>query len=94
MNKNKKVSEVIETIEYIDRGFENILELSKRCRFSNCTHTTEVDCAIKEAIAKVSLSEERFNSYFKEINEAEYVMNQKNKTKAIDYMKQRKSFTR
>jgi putative ribosome biogenesis GTPase RsgA len=94
MKKNKKVSEVIETKEYIDSGFEDILALSKGCKFSNCTHTTEIGCAIIEAVSKGSLSEERFNSYFKEKNEAEFVTNQKNKTKAIDYMKQNKYFTR
>ncbi|WP_249226964.1 ribosome small subunit-dependent GTPase A [Alicyclobacillus mengziensis] len=80
--------------EYIDNGFEDIMELSRSCRFSDCTHTTETGCAVVEAIANGSLSEDRFNSYFKEKNEALYVSNQKNKTKAIDYMKQLKLFAR
>jgi putative ribosome biogenesis GTPase RsgA len=92
--KNKKISEVIETKEYIDSGFEDIIALSKSCKFPNCTHTTETGCTVIEGISNGRLSEERFNSYFKEKNEAEYVTNQKNKTKAIDYMKQNKYFTR
>jgi putative ribosome biogenesis GTPase RsgA len=94
MKSNKKVFEIIDYVENLDDGFEDILELSKRCRFSDCTHTTEPDCAVKKAIAEDILSEERFNNYYKAKNEAEYVSEQKNKTKAIDYMKQKKLFER
>jgi putative ribosome biogenesis GTPase RsgA len=94
MKNNKKVSEVLETKEYIDYGFDDILELSKSCRFPDCTHTTEPDCAVIKAISNGHLSEERLNSYLKEKNEAEYVTQQRNKTKAIDYMKQLKLFER
>lgn len=68
------------------------LELSKKCKFSNCTHTTEPDCAVKGAISEGILSEERFNTYYRIKHEAEYVSEQKNKTKAIDYMKKKKLF--
>lgn len=94
MKTNKKVYPVIENTEYIDGLFEDIMKLSRSCEFSDCTHTTEPGCAVVEAIASGSLSEDRFNSYFKEKNEAVYVSNQKNKTKAIDYMKQLKLFVR
>lgn len=94
MRFNRKVLEIINSVENLDNTFEDILELSKECKFSNCTHTTEHDCAVKKAISEGILSEERFNNYYRIKHEAEYVSEQKNKTKAIDYMKQKKLFQR
>ncbi|MCQ6268213.1 hypothetical protein M1K46_21605 [Fictibacillus sp. WQ 8-8] len=94
MKRNKKIFEIIDSVDNIDNGFEDLLELSRRCKFSDCTHTNETDCAIKHALSEGILSEERFNNYYRDKNEGEYVSKQKNKTKAIDYMKQRKLFQR
>lgn len=94
MKLNKKAFEIIDSVEDLDNGFEDILELSMRCKFSNCTHTTEPNCAVKKAISEGILSEGSFNNYYRFKNEAEYVSEQKNKTKAIDYMKQLQLFQR
>lgn len=94
MKINKKVFEIIDSVENLEDGFEDIVELSMKCKFSNCTHTTEPGCAVKKAISEGIFSEERFNNYYRVTNEAEYVSQQKNKTKAIDYMKQLKLFQR
>nr|WP_130296998.1 MULTISPECIES: hypothetical protein [Fictibacillus] len=69
-----------------------ILELSTRCKYTDCTHTSENECAVKAAISEGILLEETFHNYYREKKEAEHIANQKNKTKAIDYMKQRKLF--
>ena len=87
MGFNKKVNEIINSVENLDNEFEDILKLSRGCKFSNCSHTTEPDCAVKKAIC-----EERFNYYYRIKHEVEYVSEQNNKTKAIDYMKQKKLF--
>ena len=84
--------EMIDPEENLDFGFEDIADLSRRCKFSDCTHTNEPNCAVKKAISDGTLSEDKFNSYFRDRNEAEYVFKQKNKTKAVDYMKQLKLF--
>ncbi len=47
----------------IDETFSDIVELTRRCRFSNCRHDTEPGCAIKAAIANGELSAERFELY-------------------------------
>lgn len=83
---------MIDPEENLDFGFEDIADLSRRCKFSDCTHTNEPNCAVKKAISDGTLSEDKFNSYFRDRNEAEYVFKQKNKTKAVDYMKQLKLF--
>ncbi|WNB91741.1 hypothetical protein [Bacillus sp. NEB1478] len=92
MKSNKKVFEIIDSAEGFDNGFEDLLALSATCRFSDCTHTNETDCAVKKAISEGILPEDRLNNYYRIKNEASYVSKQQNKTKAIDYMKQRKLF--
>jgi ribosome biogenesis GTPase len=56
----------------IDESFSEIRELSKSCRFRDCTHTNEAGCAILMAIESGELSEERYSSYLKLMKESEY----------------------
>jgi len=49
----------------LSKTFEDVEEISQRCKFRDCSHNTEAGCAIKEAIRDGSLSEERFESYQK-----------------------------
>jgi ribosome biogenesis GTPase len=56
----------------IDDSFSDIHELSKDCRFNDCTHTTEVGCAILIAVKTKELDEERYQSYMKLIKESEF----------------------
>ena len=62
----------------ISKTFEDIEELSRQCRFSDCTHNTEPGCAIKNAIEKGELSKERVDSYKKLLCELEYLSNRRN----------------
>ncbi|ACO04039.1 MAG TPA: ribosome small subunit-dependent GTPase A [Persephonella sp.] len=39
--------------------------LRYRCRFSNCTHTDEPGCLVKEAVKKGEISKERYENYLK-----------------------------
>lgn len=43
--------------------FPEIFEISHNCRFSNCTHTHEPGCAVREALENHLISQSRFNSY-------------------------------
>jgi len=56
----------------IDETFTDIQELSKNCRFTDCTHTTETGCSLLMAIENGELSEERYRSYLKLLKESEY----------------------
>lgn len=51
------------TEDGIDDTFSDIVELEHQCRFSDCRHDTEPGCAVKEAIADGTLSEERYRLY-------------------------------
>lgn len=56
----------------IDDSFSDIHELSQNCRFNDCTHSVEADCAILAAVEIGSLSEARYRSYMKLIKESEF----------------------
>ena len=56
----------------VNQGFEDIIELSEKCRYANCSHTQESDCAVLTAITNGELSEERYSSYMKLKKESEY----------------------
>lgn len=56
----------------LDRAFADIEDLAERCKFRDCTHTTEPGCAVQEAVKNGTLSAERLESYQKLKKEAGY----------------------
>ena len=52
----------------ISRNFGDIEEIAAKCRFSNCRHDTEPQCAIKAALASGDLSRERWETYLRLAN--------------------------
>lgn len=59
----------------IDKSFSDIENLAKMCRFSDCTHTGEPNCAVLQAIENGELSSERLASYKKLKTESVYFEN-------------------
>ena len=51
--------------ETLTKKFKDIAELALQCKFSDCGHNTEPDCAIRNAITDGSLDKERFKRYQK-----------------------------
>lgn len=49
----------------LDEAFEDIAALAGGCRFRDCTHDTEPDCAVRLAIAEGRLSAERHANYLR-----------------------------
>jgi ribosome biogenesis GTPase len=56
----------------LDQTFSEILELSRSCKFSNCSHANEKGCAILAAIKDGELSEQRYQNYLKMKKESEF----------------------
>ncbi|MFK5986158.1 MAG: small ribosomal subunit biogenesis GTPase RsgA [Pseudomonadota bacterium] len=52
----------------VHNGFKEIKEFSKSCRFRDCKHENEPNCAILEAIEAQNISPLRYQSYQKIIN--------------------------
>lgn len=57
----------------IDTTFDDVEQLASMCKFRNCTHTVEPQCAVREAIEKGNLDEDRYLSYVKLKKEAQAI---------------------
>ena len=49
----------------LDKTFQDVEQYLGKCKFSDCSHTSEPGCKILEAIENGELSQDRFNSYIK-----------------------------
>jgi len=56
----------------VNKGFEDIIELSMACRYADCSHARESGCAVLNAMTNGELSQERYSSYMKLKKESEY----------------------
>jgi len=56
----------------IESTFEKIHELALRCKFSDCTHTSEVGCAVQLAINNGQIENSHFENYLKMEREKEH----------------------
>jgi ribosome biogenesis GTPase len=64
-----------EADEGLDEVYSEIAELSVGCRFSDCTHTSEIGCAVIDAVEKGVLPKDRYESYLKLAKELAYLKN-------------------
>jgi ribosome small subunit-dependent GTPase A len=49
----------------LDSAFADIAELAAQCRFNDCAHSSEPDCAVTEALANGELDADRWQNYLK-----------------------------
>jgi len=59
----------------IGHYFKEIFETSKKCKFTNCTHVHEPECAVIQAVEQHFISTSRYQSYLsvmKDCNEGKY----------------------
>ena len=66
--------------EDLKESFNDIDELAKYCRFNDCQHEKEPGCAVKEALEKDELDEDRYQNYLKLKKELWYLEERKNKS--------------
>ncbi len=55
----------------VEAAFPEIVSAARGCRFPDCRHSREPDCAVRDAAARGMISESRFESYLTLIQEAE-----------------------
>lgn len=56
---------IADTSDGLENAFEDIFRLSKKCKFTNCTHTHEKGCAVLEAVEKGVVSRASYRNYLK-----------------------------
>lgn len=74
-----------ESSDGLSETFEDIEALAKLCRFGDCTHGREPDCAVKAALRDGTLQEGRYESYKKLQKELSFIeTKQKNLVKVME----------
>lgn len=58
--------------------FQEIQEVALQCRFSDCTHTIEMGCAVLQAVEDGSISQLQLTNYHKLLKEQRYVQRSMN----------------
>lgn len=66
----------------ISQAFSDIEKFAKSCKFSDCTHANEPDCAVLQAINEGSLDVNRLENYLKVQKEQEYLTNRQTQSAA------------
>ena len=58
-----------DSIEEITNGFIDVRKFNGACKFSNCSHTNEPGCAMKQAVSDGNLNTLRFKNYLRMIED-------------------------
>ena len=93
---------IVDSTYGLELTFETIVELSKDCKFKNCTHTTEINCAVIEAIERGEIDNSLYENYLKMEREKEHFettisekrKKDKNFGKMIKNIKKHKNFNK
>ena len=63
---------IADSAEGLETTFEKIVELSKDCKFKDCTHTIEIDCAVMAAVESGKVDKLFYENYLKMKREKEH----------------------
>ncbi|MFA5431427.1 MAG: ribosome small subunit-dependent GTPase A [Candidatus Paceibacterota bacterium] len=63
---------IIDANDGIDNIFNEIISLSKDCKYADCTHTHESNCAVLMAVETKKLDRDKYLNYVKLKKEADY----------------------
>jgi ribosome biogenesis GTPase len=69
----------------VDAAFHDIAELAEGCRFADCAHQGEPDCAVLAAIESGSLDPDRLEHYRRLLREAAYEERRHDKAAAAEH---------
>lgn len=78
----------------MDQTFADIETLAARCRFTDCQHEAEPDCAVREAIESGELDAARLESHAKLKRELQYFERKHDKRAQAEERRRIKSMTR
>ena len=80
--------------EGIVATFDDVEELTTQCRFTDCGHRDEPDCAVRQAIEEGTLDESRFLSWQKLQRELEHLALKQDARGRSEIRKERRRFAR
>lgn len=63
---------VMDAHDGIDAGFDAFSTLAAHCRYANCTHEHEPGCAVRDAVERGEVEEDRYSNYKKLKKESAY----------------------
>ncbi|MEZ4828715.1 MAG: ribosome small subunit-dependent GTPase A [Bacteroidia bacterium] len=64
-NPGLKEVGIADSTDGLEITFSIIIELSKDCKFKDCTHTTEVGCAVLEAVERGEIDHSSYENFLK-----------------------------
>lgn len=80
--------------EGVDSAFEEINELSNRCKFRDCKHENEQGCAVKIALENGDISQERWKNYLKLKREARFARQKENSNLRLQQKSKNKAMSK
>lgn len=63
---------IADSKEGLETTFNAITELAKDCKFKNCTHTVEADCAVLKAVESGAIDKSSYENFLKMEREKEH----------------------
>ncbi|MBQ4820203.1 ribosome small subunit-dependent GTPase A [Aquimarina sp. MMG016] len=71
-NPGMREVRITDSSDGLESTFEKIYDLTQNCRFSDCTHISESDCAVQLAIENGQIEKSYFENYLKMEREKEH----------------------
>jgi len=56
---------IADTTTGLETTFDIIIRLSEKCRFKDCTHTTEIGCSVLDAVEKGEIDKSTYENYLR-----------------------------
>lgn len=63
---------ITESAEGLEMTFEEISQLARECKYKDCSHISEIGCAVKAAVEKGELDESTYQNYLRMEREREH----------------------
>ncbi|MFN3236364.1 MAG: ribosome small subunit-dependent GTPase A [Pseudomonadales bacterium] len=79
---------------HLAETFDDVEDLTRFCKFTDCQHQSEPGCAIQAAITSGDLLEERWQSYQKYLRELEFLAEQQDINARLQKKAQNKKFSK
>ena len=81
---------ITDSEEGLQSTFYKIIEISKNCKFNDCTHTTEIACAVLESVESGIIDKESYENFLRMEREKEHykanIIEKRRKDKAFGKM--------